>query len=167
MPEASMPHDDLKHWREYCAHLGRQPPPKTSFDPLRLKIADKSAQMDGFWERTDDGGAAPFDGDCLAEVRAPIARAIAAIKRANLVKKDYTKRSHLATAIAWLESPHPWLGEATKLEIAAMIAEIEQAIINPSMSLDHLLNNSSYHKAQTTVSHQPVRPSLLDLLLRK
>ena len=165
MPTPSTSHNDLEVWRQYCEELGKHPIPKTIFDPLRANISDKSVEMRGFWERTDDSGAPPFNGDRFAEARAPIARAIAAIRMANRVKKADTKRSHLATAITWLDCPHPWQGEATQLEIAAMITEIKQAIVDPSKPLDHLLSNSPDFKVQGKV--RSARPSFLRSTLRR
>lgn len=126
--------------------------------------------MEGFWERAGSSDTMPFDGDRFAEARAPIAKAIAAIRMAKRVKKDYTKRSHLATAIRWLDCPHPWQGEATKIEIVAMITEIKKAIVNPSMPLDHLLDSSLYFKAQAQVpppDEHVEKPSLLRSALRR
>ena len=165
MPSPSTSHNDLEIWRQYCEQLGNRPIPRTIFDPLKVDIPVNSEQMRGFWDRTDDDDAMPFNGDHFAEARAPIARAIGAVRMANRVRKADTKRLHLATAIAWLECPHPWQGKATELEIAALITEIEKAIVNPSKPLDHLLNNSSYFKAQATV--QSEKPSLIRSTLRR
>lgn len=161
-------YNDLETWREYCDQLGEHPFPRTIFDPLQIKASIKNEWMQGFWERAGECSTMPFDGDRYAEVRAPIARAIAAIRMAARAKRDFTRRSHLATAIKWLECPHPWQGEATKLEIAAMIAAIEKAIAEPSMSLEHLLDNSLHFKAQASGPvERPARPSLFARLSRK
>ncbi|NJO36627.1 MAG: hypothetical protein HC871_02160 [Rhizobiales bacterium] len=149
MAKLKTPFNDLELWREYCCRLRKNPFPKTVADSLRIAVPEQHERIAGNWKMLGDEGpmpSLPYDGDQFAETRAPIARASTAIGKSKQVKQADTKRRHLQIALAWLECPHPWIGQKSKDEMDAMIVDVRRAIEDPTVSLDHLLDRSFYFR---------------------
>lgn len=160
MTKPATSYNNLDLWREYCARLAEYPIPNTVLESFRIATPDLYEKSKALSERlgVDDPGL-PYDGDRNAETRVPIARAITAIRTSKRVKKDETKLRHLETALTWLECQHPWQGVRTEAEINAMVVEIQRAIDDPGISLDHLLDRCFYYRFHPKIElSQQVQP---------